>query len=684
MPDPNRLGAELSPYHKQHANNPVDWFPWGDEAIETARREDRPILLSIGYSACHWCHVMEHESFSDDETAKVMNERFVSIKVDREERPDLDQIYQTTVQLMGRSGGWPLTVFLTPKLEPFYAGTYFPPVERYGMPSFRTVLLAVHDAFTNRRKDVETSASELTRAIAEVTAGERDASDPPGDLLARAVTRVAPRIDDVHGGFGDRPKFPNTMALEVLLRAHRATGDEAPLRKVLRALDAMREGGIYDHLGGGFHRYSTDERWLVPHFEKMLYDNALLARLYTDAFKLTKEPRFAETVRETLDYVEREMLSPEGLFYSTQDADSEGEEGKFFVWTPDEIVGVLGRGDAEVFARAYGVTEGGNFEHGTTVLSVARPLATVAREIGETDEETRAVLARAKRALFLAREARVKPFRDEKIIAAWNGLAIGAFAHAGAALGEARYVGIARRALDGVERLLWRDGILLRIAMGDVAKIEAFLEDHGDLACAALDVHEATMDDGALGLARALADAALERFYDEESGSFFFASEGRSDLVVRTKDAYDNAVPSGTSAITHALLRLNELAPNPRYAEAAERQIRALTKSAMDNPLGYGHLIGAMDRYVAGATTVVVVGERDDARTRALLDAARRPYVPNLVLASVTRGDRESGPAALLEGRTMEGGAPTAYVCRRRACGLPITDPSALEADLAR
>ncbi len=676
---PNRLIHELSPYLRQHAENPVEWYPWGKEALDKARAEDKPILLSIGYSACHWCHVMERESFDDEAIAALMNQLFVSIKVDREERPDLDQIYQMVVQLMRRSGGWPLTVFLTPALEPFFGGTYFPPVDRYGMPSFTTILRAVSDAYVNRRDEVEKSAKELTNAITEVTSIAADPSDPPRDAVLAAARKLVGRFDERHGGFGDRPKFPNTMSLDVMLRAH-LRGDASSLDRVTKALDGMREGGIYDQLGGGFHRYSTDERWLVPHFEKMLYDNALLARVYLDAWRASGHERYASTVRETLSYVEREMRSPEGLFYSTQDADSEGEEGKFFVWSPDELAEVLDEDEARAAALHFGVSEGGNFEEtGKTVLHVNRPIAAVAAQTGASEAEVRALIERARQKLFAAREKRIKPFRDEKIIATWNGLMIGAFAAAGAAMSETRWIAIAKGALEAVRSMLWRDGSLLRIAKDSRARIDAFLEDYADLANAALDVYEATLDRKPLAFARELIDAALARFWDEEHGGFFFAEAGAKDLIVRPKDAYDNAVPSGTSSMTHALLRLSAYDGDADLAGRAERTLRGLCTPALATPFGFGRLICAMDLFTHGPVELVVVAD-DDAAAEDLLSTARRLYVPDLVVARVPPG-QPSGPGigSLVE-RAMKDGRPTAYVCREHSCSAPVTKADDLRA----
>jgi uncharacterized protein len=678
----NRLAHEVSPYLLQHAHNPVEWYPWGDEALERARAEDKPILLSVGYSACHWCHVMERESFEDDGIAQLMNELFVNIKVDREERPDLDQIYQLVVQLMGRSGGWPLTVFLGPDLQPFFGGTYFPPVERHGMPAFPQVLQSVAQAFRERRDDIVRSAAEITGAIAKVTAPRGDPREPPPDVLAHAARQLGMQVDPHHGGFGRAPKFPNTMALEVLLRAWKRHGDADALAHVIRTLDAMREGGIYDQLGGGFHRYSVDEHWAVPHFEKMLYDNALLARLYVDAWRATGEERFAATARDTLDYVAREMRSPAGGFYSTQDADSEGEEGKFFAWTPDELVEALGEQDARLAALHFGVAPGGNFEHGATVLHVSRSPEAVARQEGLSEAELRPALARIRAALFEVREGRVKPFRDEKAIASWNGLMIGAFAEAGAALSEPRYLEVAHQALAFVRRELWRDGELLRIHKDGQSRVSGFLEDYADVAGAALDVFEASQDAAALAFAEALVAAATERFWDEGEGAFFFAHAGAKDLIVRPRDSFDHAVPSGASSMVHALLRLHALTEEPALHDKAQRVLRALTPQALEQPMAFGHLLCAMDRYVSGPTHVVVVGVPGDADAEALLSAARRAYLPNRALALVDPASPEgaTGPAALLEGRGQEGGKATAYVCRDRTCSLPVTDSDAMVA----
>ena len=590
---PNRLARESSPYLRQHAHNPVEWYPWGDEALAAARRDDKPILLSIGYSACHWCHVMERESFEDASIAALMNEHFVCVKVDREERPDLDQIYQLVVQMMGRSGGWPLTVFLTPEKQPFFGGTYFPPADRHGMPGLPTVLRSVHEAWTERRGEIEQTAAAITDDIAQVTSARGDASDVPRDVARRAADVLAKGFDEAHGGFGDRPKFPNTMALDVMLRAAH-DGDEASLARVKKALDAMRAGGIWDHLGGGFHRYSTDPRWMVPHFEKMLYDNALLLRLYADGWRATGDERYAETARGITSWLEREMRSPEGAFYATQDADTEGEEGKFFVWKASELDAILDDEESAVARLCFGVTAAGNFEStGATVLHANRDASIAARQLGIDVERARETLERARSKMFAARERRPRPFRDEKVIATWNGLMIGALADAGGALGDARMVELAR-------------------------------------------------------------------------------------------DAFDQAVPSGTSSIVHALLRLASHLGEERYERIAERVMRAHASSALRQPQGFGHLLGAMDRAARGATEVIVVAPQGDAAGESMRALARRAWLPNRVLARVDPSAGETGLAQRLGGKRQQGGVATAFVCRERTCSLPVTTPEALEALLTR
>ncbi len=695
---PNRLATEASPYLLQHARNPVDWFPWGEEALAEARRRDVPILLSIGYSACHWCHVMERESFEDDAIAKLMNAHFTCIKVDREERPDLDQIYQLVVQLMGRSGGWPLTVFLTPDQRPFFAGTYFPPADRYGMPGFPKILNAIVEAYRDKREELVGQAAELTKAIAEVGRGDSDGGDayaPGPDLLERVTALLIRRFDDTNGGFGSRPKFPNTMPLEVLLRRGVLEDDSVAREAVKLALASMRKGGIWDHLGGGFHRYSTDERWLVPHFEKMLYDNALLLRAYVDGHRVfgsSSDVSFEGTARELVAWVDREMTDPGGGYYASQDADSEGEEGKFFVWNPAGIRAALA-GDERGIAIAllsFGITEQGNFEeHGRvthmTVLHQALPPSAVAAQLDLSESEVRSTLDRVRKRLFEAREERPKPFRDEKLLTSWGSLMIGAMAEAGAALREPSMIASAERALALVEeKLVVRDpstgtARALRLVKGDVVKGPGFLDDHAYLANAALDLYEVTGDPRRALLARALVDGMIEAFWEEGEGFFFTPKDGEA-LITRAKDPYDNAVPSGASMACRALLRLGTLV-DAKYMKIAEKELVRLAPSAVANPSGFGQTLCELDRLVRGPVDIVLVGAREDARTRALAEAVFATWIPNRTVAWLDPTDETSKAACVLLGADKPArDVPVAYVCRGRTCSLPVTTPEALRA----
>jgi uncharacterized protein len=687
----NRLAREASPYLLQHAHNPVAWWPWSDEALAEAQKRDVPILLSIGYSACHWCHVMERESFEDVAIAAQMNEHFVCIKVDREERPDLDQIYQLVVQLMGRTGGWPLTVFLTPDQKPFFGGTYFPPRDRYGMPGFPKVLEAVSQAFAARRDEVTTQAAELTRAIADIgraAGGEADAYTPGPDLLERASGPLLARFDETHGGFGSRPKFPNTMPWEVLLRRGVLEGDGRSRDAARAMLEAMRRGGIWDHLGGGFHRYSTDERWLVPHFEKMLYDNALLLRAYVDGYRAFGLPLFAETARAIAAYVEREMTDGSGGYYASQDADSEGEEGKFFVWDPSEVREAL-PGDelaANVAFAYFGVTDAGNFEEhgratGKTVLHESRPLPAVAAKLGISEDAAGAALERARTRMFAARERREKPFRDEKILTSWSSLMIGAMAEAGAALNEPAMIASAERALALVTSKLVVDKQgtrrVARLVKGEVVKGPGFLDDHAYLANAALDLYEVTGDPAHVALARSVMEGALPAFWSAAEGFFFTPSDGEA-LITRSNDAYDNAVPSGTAMACRALSRLGALVSEDHRA-IAERELERIAPQAVANPLGFGQALSELDRVVRGSVDVVLVGPRTDPRTSALARVVFARWLPNRTVAWLDPEDRASREAcaALAEGKEAKA-HPVAYVCRGRTCSLPIATPEEL------
>ncbi len=588
MPDPasssrneNRLAREKSPYLLQHARNPVDWHPWGEEAFERARREDLPVFLSIGYSSCHWCHVMERESFENEPIARFVNERFVPVKVDREERPDVDEIYMAAVQLTTGSGGWPMSVFLTPDGKPFFAGTYFPPETRHGRIGFLSLLERLSDAWRERRPDVLASAERISEAVREHLSGDfRPARVPLSRaLVERAAASAAERFDEAHGGFGSAPKFPPHGTLSLLLHEAKARGDAEALRVATRTLDAIRRGGIHDHVGGGFHRYSTDARWLVPHFEKMLYDNAQLARAFVDAFAATGEPAFRSAAEGIFSWVRREMTGEHGAFLSALDADSEGEEGRYYVFTRDEIASLLGPEAGGRFARAYAAEEGGNWRDeatgraaGTNILHLARPIEETARSLGADEKTLEEELSRGRERLLEARRKRVPPLLDDKVVVAWNGLMIGALAHAARVLEDPILAAEAERAARFVlSRVRREDGRLLHTYRDGEAKILAYLDDHAFLANGLVDLADATGDAGFLAEARRLADTLLERFHDGERGGFFFAPDDHEDLLARSKDPFDEAVPSGNGGAALLLVRLFEKTGEPRYCDAAAR-----------------------------------------------------------------------------------------------------------------
>jgi uncharacterized protein len=678
----NRLIHETSPYLLDHAHNPVDWFAWGAEAFERAKREDKPVLLSVGYAACHWCHVQARESFENEDIARLMNENFVCIKVDREERPDIDSIYMNAVQMMTGHGGWPMTVFLTPDQVPFYAGTYFPPEDRHGMPGFPRILAAVAEAYRSRRDDVDDNAREVLKQLnrlSEFADSDEDLSEHLLDEAARGILR---NLDPVNGGFGSRPKFPPTMTLAFLLRWHKRTLDSAALNAVELTLEKMARGGMYDQLGGGFHRYSVDERWLVPHFEKMLYDNALLSRLYVDAWLATGKEFYRQIVVETLDYVRREMTDAGGGFYSTQDADSEGEEGKFFVWTPDEVKALLGEDDARLFNRYFDVSEVGNFE-GHSILHVDTDLSAVARLMGVTPERLSGVIERGRRVLFEARERRVKPARDEKILTAWNGLMLRSFAEAARSLERDDYREVAVRNADFLLKNLRRDGRLLRTHKDGESKLNGYLEDYAFLIDGLLALYEATFDVRWFEEARALADTMIELFWDEVGGGFFFTSADHETLISRTKDPYDNATPSGNSVAADVLLRLALFTGEGRYQKLAERTMKLVSAVIPRAPSAFGHLLCAMDFYLSSPHEIAVIGEPDAADTRALVSTVFSRYLPNKVVAAAAPDDaRARHSIKLLADRAQLDGKATAYVCHNYYCEAPVTEAEKLAAQL--
>jgi uncharacterized protein YyaL (SSP411 family) len=670
----NRLAGQTSPYLLQHAHNPVDWYPWGPEALERARLQDRPILLSVGYAACHWCHVMERESFEDAETAAFMNEHFVAIKVDREERPDLDAVYMDAVQAMTGQGGWPMTVFLTPDGHPFYGGTYFPNQDRHGLPSFRRVLEAVADAWRNRRTELAEQGHKLTAAIGRMTTA-RQSSDPlTEDALRDAFSGLKRAFDRQWGGFGGPPKFPQPMTLEFLLRAHLRQYPGA-LDMLETSLDRMAAGGMYDQIGGGFHRYSVDGRWHVPHFEKMLYDNAQLARLYLHAWQVTGRDRYRQVATETLDYLLREMRHPEGGFFSSQDADSEGVEGRFFAWSHDELRDLTG----DAVAAYFGATPSGNWE-GTNVLWTPLPLSAVAAEEGLAEDELTRRVREGRRTLFEAREERVRPATDDKVLSAWNGLAIAALAEAGRALDDSRYLEAAVAAAEFVLTHLRRDdGRLMRAWRDGRTGGPAYADDHALMAEACLVLSESTLDVRWLAEAHSLAVDLVRLFHDPEGGGFFQTGSDAERLVVRPKELFDNAVPAGNSAAALVLQRLSLLYGDAELERAGVSALRLVRGRVSRAPTGFGYALSALDFYLASTCEVAVVGDPAAADTRTLAAQVWNRYLPHVVLAG---GKPDSPAVPLLEGRTMLDGRAAAYVCERFVCRRPVTDPEELAAQL--
>jgi uncharacterized protein len=678
----NRLINESSPYLRQHAHNPVDWYPWGEEALERAKAENKPILLSIGYSACHWCHVMERESFENEQIARLMNEHFVPIKVDREERPDLDQIYMDAVQLITGRGGWPLTVFLTPDGKPFFGGTYFPPEDRAGMPGFGRVLQAVAQAYRNQAQEIRSNVDKLTAALGALS--QYAPSEPalkPG-VVEAAARALARHYDGVHGGLGEAPKFPNSFVFSLFLRVFQSTSELQFGEMVRDTLSRMAKGGVYDQVGGGFHRYSVDQAWLIPHFEKMLYDNALLARLYLDAGRALKEPEFLSIAGEILDYVLREMTSPEGGFYSTQDADSEGEEGKFFLWTVDEVREVVGEQLAKIACRYFDVTEEGNFE-GRNILHRTLDVAEAARMFSMPEAEMANAIAEIRRKLFNARERRVKPGRDEKILTAWNAMMIGALAEGYRVMGEARYLEAARRAADFAMARMWDGRVLKRSYKDGSARYNAYLEDYALLANAMLDLYEATLDTAYIAHARVLAGVLLESFLDRERGGFFFTSNEHEALIARTKPAFDGSTPSGNSVAVFALLRLHGYTGEERYLAEAERTLRLFGALMERQPFSFVHMIEAVDLYHRGPAEVVLVGDRGSDEFAKWLQRLGDVYLPNRALLAVDPKEHETGfVPEQARGKTQIDHKLTAYVCRNRTCSAPMTSIDAVEAEL--
>jgi uncharacterized protein len=689
----NRLAGETSPYLLQHARNPVDWYPWGPEALRRARDEDRPIFLSIGYSACHWCHVMEHESFEDPAIAAAMNERFVNVKVDREERPDLDQIYMAAVQALNDGhGGWPMSVFLTPDLKPFFAGTYYPPRDSRGMPGFPRVLEHVHNLWTNRRDEIVEFAggmAEHIRGMGRMTAldgGEEGGrGEPTAAILDNAVRHLSRAFDPQHGGFGDAPKFPHPMDLKVLMRHHARTGDPHALHMVRLSLDKMARGGIYDHLGGGFARYATDARWLVPHFEKMLYDNALLASSYLEAYQLTGDPEYARVARETMDYVLGRMTDTEGGIYSTEDADSEGQEGKYYVWTLAEVREVLGPDRAKDFAYVYDVTESGNWEH-ANILNLPKPIAQAAKLLGRDEDELRARLAEDRARLLAARERRVPPGKDTKVLTSWNGLMIAPLAEGSRILKDERYVDAARRAAGFIlDRMRTDDGRLLHTYKDGQAKLNGYLDDYANLIDGLTRLYEVTGEPRWVEAALELSRVMIDEFADAEQGGFFYTGRSHEELIARQRDAFDNATPSGNAMAATALLRLGALSGRDDLTEAGRATLLAVQPVLEKAPTAAGQSLVALDFLLAPPREFAVVAGDDPSEFRGVMESIYSRFLPHKVVAPAPSG-RATELAQilpLLADRPARDGRTTTYICERFACREPVVGVEGVEAALA-
>ena len=683
----NQLINSLSPYLLQHAHNPVDWYPWGREALDKAKREKKPIFLSIGYSACHWCHVMERESFENEGIARILNEHFVAIKVDREERPALDEIYMTAVQLMTGSGGWPMSVFLTPDLKPFYGGTYFPPEDLWGRPGFKRILTQLAAAYHDRPEDLEKSTKEIVAAMKRAAVDATDGTGVPGrGLIQKAVSQLRSRFDADWGGFGSAPKFPSPGSISLLLRYHRRTGDAEALRMATVTLDRMAYGGMYDQLGGGFHRYSVDREWLVPHFEKMLYDNAQLAIVYLDAFLVTSKPLYRRIAKETLDHVLRDMTDGSGGFHSTLDADSEGEEGKYYVWDADEIDRALPPEDAALFREHYGATKRGNFE-GHNILHVPLPPEEFAAHCGIGVEAWPERLDAMRPKLLEARAKRVPPSKDDKILTDWNGLTVSAFARGYQVLGDEVYRRAAERAADFIlSEMRADDGGLLHAHRGGRSHISGYLDDYAFFTLSLLDLYQATFDVRWIESAKQLAEIMIARFWDGEGG-FFFVAADQSDVILRTKGAQDNATPAGNSVAAQALFTLAKLTQDDGYLARAERTLSAFGGSAQRFPSAFARLLCAADLYHGPTREIAVVGRAGTEPTDALLQSVWRRYLPNTVVAMLDPSSPNAAEIAeavpLLESRPMVKRLSTAYVCRDFACERPVTSAGELDSLLA-
>ncbi|HSA98640.1 MAG TPA: thioredoxin domain-containing protein [Candidatus Nitrosotenuis sp.] len=670
----NHLIHETSPYLLQHAHNPVDWYSWGEAALKKASDENKPIFLSVGYSSCHWCHVMEHESFENEDIAKIMNENFVSIKVDREERPDLDDIYQKVCQMTTGQGGWPLSVFLTPDQKPFYVGTYFPAMDSYGRPGFGSLLRQLAQAWKEKPGDVKKAAENFMETL-QKTEKVTTPSKLEKSLLDEAAMNLMQIADNTYGGFGGAPKFPNAANLSFILRYSKISKISKFSEFVFKTLNKMARGGIFDQIGGGFHRYSTDARWLVPHFEKMLYDNALLPIVYSEAYQITKDPLYLEVIQKTLDFVLREMTSAEGGFYSALDADSEGEEGKYYVWKKKEVQEILGN-DTDVFCLYYDVTDGGNFE-GHSILNNNIGASTVAFHFGITEDKVRQILSDSTGKLLESRSHRIRPGLDDKVLTSWNALAISAFARGYRVSDNASYLEAAEKCIAFIEKNLISDGRLLRTYKNEQAKLRGYLEDYSYLISALLDVFEANPKAKYLDLAARLASYLVDHFWDAQNNSFYFTADDHEKLIIRPKNNYDLSMPSGNSVAANSLLRLYHLTQEKKFLDISLKTMESFSIMAAENPFGFGYLLNSIYLYLQNPTEITVLNTKN----KALLNLLTKRFLPEAILVTLSDPDQLQSLTKypFFAGKEFNSEKTVVYVCKNFACSLPLESQSEIE-----
>lgn len=670
----NNLIKETSPYLLQHAYNPVNWYAWGEEALKKAKDENKPIFLSIGYSACHWCHVMAHESFENDDIAQIMNENFVNIKVDREERPDIDDIYQKVCQLVTGSGGWPLSVFLTPDQKPFYVGTYFPVLDNYGKPGFGSLLHQIAQAYKEKSSDVEAAANNFMNLL-QKTESNIIKSKIDKSILDEAAINLLQMGDLINGGFGSAPKFPNAAILSYMLRYSKLSGISKFQEFVFKTLTKMANGGIYDQLGGGFHRYSTDSRWLVPHFEKMLYDNALLPVVYVEAYQITKDPKYLEIVNQTLHYILREMTSPEGGFYSAQDADSEGEEGKYYVWKKNQIQKIVGE-DADVFCLYYDVTDGGNFE-GYNILNNNIRTSTIAFQFGKTENVVNDIIKHSSEKLFVERLKRIAPGKDEKILTSWNGLMISAFAKGYRITGEAPFLQAATNCIKFIEEKLTINGNLLRTYKDGQAKLKAYLDDYAYFVNALLDVFEVEPSAKYIQLALKHANYLIEHFWDPKENNFFFTADDHEKLIIRTKNIYDLSLPSGNSIAAHAFLKLYHFTQDKKFLDISTNIMESLSMMAAENPFGFGQLLNTMYLYIQKPIEITMLNTNNSE----IYDGITKKFIPESLLVIISKEEHLNllTKYRYFYGKEFDKNKTTVYICKDFTCSLPLHSLSEIE-----